>query len=85
MTWQTNIREEMHAANMGAGVGLDFIYLNDAGDDQDPFAAIPAENLERMKSVREKYDPDFVFTELVGGFKLDRGRKSKESWAKTEL
>ncbi|KAL2063148.1 hypothetical protein VTL71DRAFT_6220 [Oculimacula yallundae] len=84
IAWQTNIREEMHAANLAAGVGLDFVYMNDAGDDQDPFASIPPANLARLKSIRETYDPDFVFTNLIGGFKLE-GKATSKEWKKDEL
>ncbi|PVH79915.1 FAD binding domain protein [Cadophora sp. DSE1049] len=84
IAWQTNIREELHAANVEAGVALDFVYMNDAADDQDPFAGLPSANLERLKKIRAQYDPDLVFTDLVGGFKLD-GKSGSTAWKKDEL
>ncbi|KAE8149336.1 putative FAD dependent oxidoreductase [Aspergillus avenaceus] len=48
-----------------------FIYLNDANPSQDAFGTFPPENLERLKAIRAKYDPDRVFTDLMpGGWKL---------------
>ena len=64
--------------NVEAGVALDFVYMNDAADDQDPFAALPPANWERLKKIRDQYDPEFVFTDLVGGFKLDGNSASRE-------
>ncbi|KAG4433869.1 hypothetical protein IFR05_010655 [Cadophora sp. M221] len=47
IAWQNNIREEVHAANMEAGVGLGFIYMNDCADDQDPFSGLPQDKTLR--------------------------------------
>ncbi|KJK60470.1 GlcD [Aspergillus parasiticus SU-1] len=48
-----------------------FIYLNDANPSQDVFSTFPPENLDRLRSIRSKYDPDRVFTDLMpGGFKV---------------
>lgn len=85
ITWQKNLREDMHAENIKHGVGLDFMYYNDCGDDQDAFSGLPPANLKKLKKIRDKYDPTLVFTELVsGGFKLD-GAKKSGSWTKDEL
>ena len=70
--------------NVEAGVALDFVYMNDAADDQDPFAALPPANLERLKKIQNQYDPDLVFTDLVGGFKLE-GKSGSKVWKKDEL
>ncbi len=49
----------------------DFIYLNYALDNQNPFRGYGAANLEKMRSVSKRYDPDGVWQKLVkGGFKL---------------
>lgn len=72
------ILEIMHRANdrltqkaKSVGKHHPFIFLNDAGYDQDPFQSYGAENFARMKAIRDKYDPKGVFTKLcVGGFKL---------------
>lgn len=58
--------------NVKAGVGESLIYYNDAADYQDAYAGFPAANLAKMKSIRAKYDPALVFTNLcTGGYKLD--------------
>ncbi|KAI9698501.1 MAG: hypothetical protein M1836_004082 [Candelina mexicana] len=49
----------------------DFIYLNYALHSQKPFEGYGSANLETMKRVSKKYDPDGVWQNLVkGGFKL---------------
>lgn len=46
-------------------------YLNDVDQDQDVFGGYPAANVERLKSIRDKYDPEMVFTDLMpGGWKV---------------
>lgn len=71
----STLREQMHAANKRRGTAHEHIYYNDAGGDQDAFATFPKENLKRLRTIRGKYDPQLVFTELVkGGFKID-GKK----------
>ncbi|KAB8235451.1 hypothetical protein ETB97_001272 [Aspergillus alliaceus] len=55
-----------------------FIYLNDANPSQDAFGTFPPENLARLKSIRTKYDPDRVFTDLMpGGFKVVRPSETR--------
>jgi hypothetical protein len=50
---------------------LDYIYLNDADKGQMVFEGYGAENVQRLKAIREKYDPENVFTNLMpGGFKI---------------
>jgi len=72
LAWVQNTTETIHAHNAAKGLAQDFIYLNDAADYQKPFESIPAGNLERMKGVRGRYDPDLVFRKLCsGGYKLD--------------
>ncbi|KAI0905186.1 FAD-binding domain-containing protein [Ustulina deusta] len=52
---------------------MDFIYLNYAGDDQDPLGSYGASNIELMKDVAAKYDPAGVFqTRVSGGYKISR-------------
>ncbi|VUC37250.1 unnamed protein product [Clonostachys rosea] len=60
------IRERLSAAGLGP---LPFMYLSDIQKTQIPetFAAYGARNLRKLKAVRNKYDPDRVFTELVPG------------------
>ncbi|KAF4547861.1 FAD-binding domain-containing protein 65 [Elsinoe fawcettii] len=60
------IREALRAANYGP---LDFMYLSDIEKSQipDTFPAYGARNLRRLKQIRDKYDPNRVFTDLVPG------------------
>lgn len=49
-----------------------YIYLNDADKGQKVFESYGSENVERLKKVRDKYDPAKVFTDLMpGGWKVD--------------
>ncbi|KAF2995007.1 hypothetical protein E8E14_002383 [Neopestalotiopsis sp. 37M] len=61
-----NIKEKLSAAGLGP---LPFMYLSDIEKAQIPelFPAYGAENLARMKDIRDKYDPERVFTDLVPG------------------
>lgn len=53
------------------GVQSSYLYLNYADEGQAVFEGYPAENVARMKDIRDKYDPDMVFTDLmVGGWKV---------------
>lgn len=50
-----------------------FLYLNDANVGQPVFQGYPAENLAKLQSIRAKYDPSKVYTNLLpGGWKVDR-------------
>lgn len=49
-----------------------FLYLNDADKDQPVFEGYAAENLERLKAIRAKYDPAGVYTtQMPGGWKVE--------------
>jgi hypothetical protein len=53
------------------GVVSQFLYLNDAHDNQPVFEGYPPENLRWLKRVRAKYDPTMIFTDLMpGGWKV---------------
>lgn len=60
------IRENLSAAGLGP---LPFMYLSDIQKSQIPetFPAYGAENLQNLKAIRDRYDPDRVFTELLPG------------------
>jgi hypothetical protein len=48
-----------------------WIYLNDADKGQDVFGGYPVENVQALQQIRDKYDPDRVFTDLMtGGWKV---------------
>ncbi|KAK2610729.1 hypothetical protein N8I77_004135 [Diaporthe amygdali] len=49
-----------------------YLYLNDADAGQAVFESYGKESVDRLKEIREKYDPNKVYTELMpGGFKVD--------------
>ncbi|KAI4913139.1 hypothetical protein J4E85_010872 [Alternaria conjuncta] len=49
----------------------DYLYMNDAGKGQPIFQSYPAANLRRLKTIRTKYDPLKVYTNLMpGGWKV---------------
>ena len=53
------------------GVKSAYHYMNDAGAGQPVFQGYPSANLQRLKSIRQKYDPQRVFTDLMpGGWKV---------------
>lgn len=51
------------------GAGNEFVYLNDAMDDQRPLESYGRENFERLKSIQRRYDPEEVLQSRTGGFK----------------
>ncbi|KAF4836886.1 Bifunctional solanapyrone synthase [Colletotrichum siamense] len=61
-------------SEMSAKLGdklVPFLYLNNAGNGQDVFNTYNAGNLQRLKTIKAKYDTEGVYTSLlVGGFKL---------------
>ncbi|KAK6603098.1 FAD binding domain-containing protein [Botrytis cinerea] len=73
-TWIQKVMGNIHSfaiANNVSSEETDFIYMGDAGGWQDPFSTFPAENVEKMISIREKYDAEGVFSRLNwGGFKI---------------
>ncbi|CZT16357.1 related to 6-hydroxy-d-nicotine oxidase [Ramularia collo-cygni] len=55
------------------GMSHPFVFLNNAAPFQDPLGSYGAENLQFMRDVSKKYDPDQIFQTLVpGGFKLSK-------------
>lgn len=66
-TVNANMTAQLTAINATAK----YIYLNDADIDQPVFQGYPAENVARLKDIRDKYDPTMVYTNLMpGGFKV---------------
>jgi hypothetical protein len=48
-----------------------YLYMNDAGKGQPIFQSYPAANLSKLKTIRAKYDPLRVYTNLMpGGWKV---------------
>lgn len=48
-----------------SGLGTQYLFLNEAGEEQPVFQSYGAENLKKLKDIREKHDPLKVFTELM--------------------
>ncbi|KAL3430157.1 hypothetical protein BDV09DRAFT_189506 [Aspergillus tetrazonus] len=69
--WVRHLVEHLHTNNKRNGLAREFIYMGDAGEWQDPFVGFPAENVQRMRDIRQIYDPSGTFSQLNwGGFKL---------------
>lgn len=49
------------------GTYLPFVYSNYASRDQDPLASYGADNLQRLRDIALKYDPEGVFQTLQNG------------------
>lgn len=64
-----DLNEEMQL-QLGEAL-VPFIPLNNAGGEQEVFQAYDPTNLDRMVSIRNKYDPIKIYkNQLVGGFKV---------------
>lgn len=50
------------------GLDNDFIYMNYASQDQDVYAGYGKANVDRLKAVQNKYDPQGVFKKLQPGY-----------------
>lgn len=67
----TSINNAVREVALQAGQDLPYIFMNDASYDEPVIASYGKENVDRLKVVQQKYDPDQVFRKLVpGGFKL---------------
>ena len=65
----TNVIE---AKLQAAGQASQYHYMNDAGFGQEIFQGYGAGNLAKLQSIRTKYDPLKVYTDLMpGGWKVD--------------
>lgn len=65
------IAGEIEDALEARGVAGGYLYMNDAGKGQPVFESYPAENLARLKTIRTKYDPLRIYTNLLtGGWKV---------------
>lgn len=69
-TWLDAVQEYLNVND----VGYPFEYLNYAAPFQDPLGSYGAHNLQFLRDVAGRYDPDGFFREaLPGGFKLREG------------
>ncbi|KAK6539474.1 hypothetical protein TWF694_009697 [Orbilia ellipsospora] len=63
--------ERMKQASLLEGKYVEWVYINEAAADQQPFKSYWKTNFERLRRIRNKYDPEGVFTKLEsGGFVL---------------
>lgn len=66
-----SLKNRIEKASVDAGQYVEYIFMNDASWDQEVIAHYGDESVERLKAVRDKYDPGEIFQRLVkGGFKL---------------
>ncbi|KAJ9143018.1 FAD-binding domain-containing protein [Pleurostoma richardsiae] len=69
--WARSFADYWHEENKAKDLASEFLYMGDAGEFQDPFVGMPLENVQRMRAIRQAYDPAGVFSRLNwGGFKL---------------
>lgn len=67
---QADVNAKILGNFAAAGLGtLPFMYLSDIQESQIPeiFSTYGAKNLQNLKHIRDEYDPDRVFTDLVPG------------------
>lgn len=70
--WVRNVNVEIETKLAAVNGTSRYVYLNDADKGQAVFEAYGEESLKRLRSIRVKYDPARVFTDLMpGGFKVD--------------
>jgi hypothetical protein len=66
-----DVNVKLDAALATLGVAAPYLYLNDADDSQPVFQGYNQDNVARMKTIRDKYDPGMVYTnQMPGGFKV---------------
>jgi hypothetical protein len=63
-----NFISRANATAYAQGLGNRFLYQNYAGQEQDVFASYGQENLERLREVGRKYDPNGVWQKLQPGY-----------------
>lgn len=63
-----NVLDRTIALANERGLHHPFIYQNYAGKRQDVFGSYGKKNLARLRKIRDKYDPDHVFTKLSPGY-----------------
>lgn len=63
-----NIIQRSNATAHAQGLGHRFVYQNYAAIEQSVFPGYGEENLDRLKSIQKKYDPEMVFKNLQPGY-----------------
>lgn len=66
-----SLLDNVNSAATELGCSDSFIYLNYAGQYQDPIAGYGNQSVGLLQEVRQRVDPSLVFTEQVpGGYKI---------------
>lgn len=66
---------EIKAKSVATGTDNPFIYLNYAGEFQDPLGSYGKANVAKIAALSAKYDPKGVFQKLVpGGYKIAKAK-----------
>lgn len=69
---QETVARINHATHL-AGTNSDFLYLNYAGEFQDPIAGYGDDSVAFLQATSERYDPGGVFqSRMPGGFKIGK-------------
>lgn len=62
---------DIKAKSVATGTSNPYIYLNYAGEFQDPLGGYGKANVAKLAALSKKYDPNGVFQKLVpGGWKI---------------
>lgn len=70
---QRELISEIKAFSKIKGKDHPYIYLPYAYNDQKPLESYPLPNIERIRAMAQKYDPEGVFQTMVpGGFKISK-------------
>ncbi|KAI1145867.1 putative FAD-binding oxidoreductase [Nemania diffusa] len=68
---QVGLLGQLEAASRNSSSYLPFLFMNDAGREQDVLRSYGSHNFLRLKAVQQRYDPHSVFQNLlVGAYKL---------------
>lgn len=67
----SNLGKRIDAHSKSKGKFVDYVFANDASFEQDVIGSYGEANVNRLRRIAKKYDPEAVFQHLEpGGFKL---------------
>lgn len=79
------LREEISKYTKSIGADNPYLYLNYADKDQKPLQSYGEENLELLRAVAKRYDPQEVFQYVIpGGFKIPPVRTHDQRTTESE-
>jgi hypothetical protein len=64
---QVGLLSQMEAVSRKLSSYLPFVFMNDAGREQDVLRSYGRQNFLKLKEVQQRYDPDSVFQRLLAG------------------